>query len=100
MENYTLTVGFRTCNGVPISIPPETLAPLAVSVQKLILDHFAAANKDAQAAFEAHKRCPYPGDDVQQVLREVDNLMHKCLDRDYGPTAVRNLHPVVSFEHA
>lgn len=51
----------------------------------------------AKDAFDRHRMGAYPGDDVQQVFQKIDVFAEKSLAGDFGLTAVRNLHPMVSF---
>ena len=51
----------------------------------------------AKDAFDRHRVAAYPGDDVQQVFEKIDVFAEKSLAGDFGLTAVRNLHPMVSF---
>lgn len=51
----------------------------------------------AKEAFDRHRVSAYPGDDVQQVFERVGIFAEKSLAGDFGLTAVRNLHPMVSF---
>lgn len=119
----SLTVTFKDVGRAPHSIPDAVLERLGTDVAEATIRHFrpesakkresAKENEkkivvltdderqqaliSAKTAFEQHRKFPFPGDDAQKALVEAEDLMLKCISRDYGPTAVKSLHPIMTF---
>lgn len=120
---WDLKVKFKDVGRNPHSIPDDVLERLAHDVQEFAIHYFRPTsartreelkeNKGKQleltafertrainttkAAFDQHRIAPYPGDPAQTALLAVEQMMVKSLSSDFGPTAVKSLHPIVSF---
>lgn len=122
-SEFSLTITFIDKSQSPGSIPEDVLVRLGNEVAEATIRYFrpdsvkareqlkenegkqvaltaderSQALVSAKTAFDRHRSSPYPGDDAQKALTECEIVMLRCLSADYGPTAVKSLHPVVKF---